>query len=260
MSDSAASSPKKRWRFRLSLATLLVFVACFSGYLAGLRLGADASAEQRRRAEISTQTYAVSDLIEPIDPNPGWSPTEGEFLPLIELVTSTLDSEEWREATGSGASSISPFASNSSIVVTCSGDAHDQLASLLHQLRDLRYRLPGDYLDQVREVAARGIPTRQIIKAFTATSPANHKRMENHFSAAMADLRSAFGRPDLVAAAGDAEFPSWLAARRTAVWDRRRGKLYFALVDCRPDGEALVAGWWEPGGDALGPIVFAASP
>lgn len=263
MDEPKRPLPRKRRFYRFSLASLLLFTAILSGYFSGYRLGWRQVQQDQQDLILSTRSYDVADLIQPIDAQPGWSAKKEDFAPLTELITSTVSAEEWFASgagVGVGVNRIHAVASNSSIIVAGPGAVHRELAELLQQLRDLRYKLPDDYVVTAREVADRQAPARQIIKALTACSRDDQERMKNHFSSALKTLAVEFGQPDQIVSAGEHGYPDWIGSQRIAVWTRGTGKLYFALVDCRPEGEALVIGWWEESVGPLKPIVFASTP
>lgn len=253
MDELNRSRGRYRWFFRFSIASLLLGMAVVAGYFTGYRFGERQAIQDVADTKVTSVVYQVKDLIKPLDAPQAWSPTEQDFEPLVELITSTIASNEW----STPAAGITPFVANKSLVVSCSGVAHRELAELLHQLRTLRYKLPEDYLAKVRELAGRQKPTRRVIKALTDDSPDRHTIMKNHYDSALQELAAAFGAPTQVASAGEAQYPEWIGAQHIAVWDRGVGKLYFALVDCRPHGEALVAGWWEETVGQLKPIELA---
>ena len=255
MEETKQPLPNKRWHYRFSLASFLLFVAIVAGYFSGYRMGW----QQYYQDHVFRMAYYVSDLIKPVDAPPEWSATDKDFGPLIDFITSTVAPNEWKTTNGSTAN-IRPYAPNSSLTVSCSRSTHNQLSDLLQQLRELGNKLPENYLAKVRKVADRKAPTRQIVKVFPKHFPETHRTMVNNFSSALSELSKEYGQPDLIVSAGEYGFPDWLGAQRVAVWERSIGKLYFAHVECRPEGEALIVGWWEESVGPLEPLVLASSP
>lgn len=247
MEEPAASRPSRRRTFRFSLLTALVVMTCVAGYLSGYRFGVQERIEDNQAATVYPKTYAVGDLV---TSGPDAPPN---YTSLVDLITSSVATEVWRR-NGVGDSEVHAFPANHSLVIACNQSTHAEVADLLQQLRDLRYKLPKDYVAKVREAAARKVTGPRIIKVLTAMTSADERRMQKHFESAVRQLTREFGRPERVVAAGEASFPEWATALRIAVWDRRGGKLYFALQDCRPQGQALVAGWWEEGFGPLEPL------
>ncbi len=240
MSESNQKSLIKRRRFRFSIAFLLFLMTCVSGYFFGYQSGYNSGAKYE--ATISSKVYYVEDLIKAADAPADWSAKKKDFDKLIELITSTVSKKEW----DNGISKIIPFPQQVSLVVNCTGKTHNQVAELLQQLRDIAFKLPENFVERARTVAHRGKLSRQVIKAIRTISREGHTRMVNHFHSAVGDLSNEFGPPALNAAAEDAVFPEWIGAQKVALWNYGSGKLYLGLVDCRPEGEALVVGWWEP--------------
>lgn len=225
-------------------------MTCVAGYLSGYRFGVQERVEDIRAATVYPKTYAVGDLVT-LGPN-----ASPNYTQLVDLVTSTVATEVWRR-NGVGDSEVHAFPANQSLVIACNQSTHDEVADLLQQLRDLRYELPNDYIAKVREAAARKVTGPRIIKVLTAMTSADEQRMQEHFESAVRQLSREFGRPEAVFEAGDAGFPDWATGQQIAVWRRPGGKLYFALQDCRPQGLALVAGWWEEGFSPLEPLQIA---
>ena len=146
------------------------------------------------------------------------------------------------------------------MVVTGRGGVHRELEQMLKQLRGLRYTLPPSFIEDARELASSRVPKFTILKAFQQDAAELAGQMESFFLGAEAELRKEFGVPNLSKAAKDSDFPDWIGAKRLAVWNRGSGKLYLALRACRPIGEALVVGWWEPSVGEVPPISLAANP
>lgn len=112
------------------------------------REDAERQAQTGRRAKprpdsIITVTYAVADLIMPF-PNPVTvKPTNevkplpqavADYQPLIELITSTIAPESWRE--NGGECSVTTFPNNLSLVVLQTEKGHAEIAKLFKQLRE----------------------------------------------------------------------------------------------------------------------------
>lgn len=247
------------WRrlMRFSLAGFLFVVACLAGYLGGYREGVRRGTDDKAAAAVTTRIYDVADLIRPLDEPLDWVATEEDFAELIELITSTITAESWGPGQGG---SINAFPKNRSLVIANRGVVHDEIDQLFGQIRRLRYTLPDGYLEDVREVAARQEVSATILKATRQEADEVTRQFQAFFESAEADLHGEFGSPSLMKEAGDVGFPEWIGARRVAVWNKGSGKLYLALRDCRPRGEALVFGWWEPSAGEIAPMSFASNP
>jgi hypothetical protein len=101
-----------------------------------------------RKTALYTVTYNVADLVMPlpvlpsrVDPSlPATkakrTTPEPDFDSLIDLITSTVKPTTWDVIGGSG--SIAPFKANLSLVVTQTREVHDEIVSLLEQLRRLQ--------------------------------------------------------------------------------------------------------------------------
>ncbi len=252
MEDTNKQRPRRRL-FRFSLMTLMLLFTCIAGYFSGWRWGALQRQQEILDATFTTQVYQVGDLVTPLS---GKTAAVASLDPLVELIVSTVVSESWME-NGTGNGEIQPFPTNLSIVVSNTGKAHDEIAELLQQLRRLRYELPEDFLATVREAVARKRKPAFPIKVLTQYAIEDARRMGNHFESSVKQLTNVFGKPNGVYQAGEKGFPKWATAQKIAVWNYRGGKLYFALQDCRPEGLALVTGWWEKSFVDLQPIRLA---
>ncbi len=261
MDEPISSRPSRRPFLRFSLSALMLAFMCvaglLSGYFSGYQWGVDEWQAELHRTRITSRVYNVADLVIPIpnDPN-STAPTPPNFDPLIDLITSTIDHDVWMK-NGTGESEIQSFPSNLSLVVSCSGNTHDGIAELLQQLRRYKFKIPEEDIDRVREAAARKQNRASPIVVFSRVTPDNHRQLENLFESAIEQLDASFGKPTAVHAAGEQDFPVWAAAQKIAIWERGGGKLYFALQDCRPQGEALVAGWWEDSFGTMKPLHIA---
>ena len=96
------------------------------------------------------ETYYIGDLVVPIDEKKKLSlyetgefdisdqdraaVTSKDFNPIIDLITSTIDSESWE---GPDAGSISPYAQNLSLVIAQTKPTHQKIQSLIRKLREL---------------------------------------------------------------------------------------------------------------------------
>ncbi|MCA9241779.1 MAG: hypothetical protein KDA37_16330 [Planctomycetales bacterium] len=178
-----------------------------------------------------------------------------DFDQLIDLIVTTISTDEWSDS-GSPISSIRPFPANDTLVVSCCGATHDQLRLLFQQLRVLKYELPSDFAAKVREAEARKRTSPVIIKAFAKLQQSDQDLLNNQFQAGISQLSRDYGAPQCFQA-GEVGFPDWATAQQIAIWDRRGGRLYFALQDCRPHGEAIVAGWWEDSFGVQQPLKLA---
>lgn len=240
-----------RWLFRFSLFTLLLLMSCTAGYFSGYRWGGRQRAQDDADLAITARTYYVADLVSPVEEGFGGA----DFDNLIDLIVTTVSPDEWSENGGNG-SEIRPFPGNLSLIVSCRGATHRELAALLEQLRDLKFRLPDDFERQVREAEARKRNAPLIVKVFTKVNRPDHHLLETQFQSGVRQLSHEHGAPNLFSA-GDKSFPEWATGQRIAVWQRTGGQLYFALQDCRPQGEAIVAGWHENSFGAMQPLQFA---
>jgi general secretion pathway protein D len=61
-----------------------------------------------------------------------------DFDSLIDLITSTVNPDSWKEGGGTGEGTIAPFPTNLSIVVSQTEEVHKDIADLLDQLRRLQ--------------------------------------------------------------------------------------------------------------------------
>lgn len=238
-----------RWLFQFSLFALMTLTSCVAGYLGGYRWGMQQQEQDVYDATIFPATYYVADLVTPIV-NVGEEPPGPDFDSLIELITSTIDSDVW-SANGNGESEIRPYPGNLSLVVSAPGSTHDQIEELLNQLRRLQNMLPEDFMERVRTTVARKLPRAIPLKVFHVCPPEYHQRLENFFDPVTEAITKEYGRPSLEVASGERGFPEWAVGQRVAVWNRWGGKLYLSLQDCHPQGEALVAGWWQ---ESFGPL------
>ncbi len=253
MEDTKKQRPRRRF-FRFSLLTLMLATTCVAGYFSGWRWGAQERTQDISDTTFSTQVYQVSDLVTPIPGKTGAA--SADFDPLVELIVSTIEHDSWLE-NDTGIGEIQTFPTNLSIVVSNTGKTHDGIAELFQQLRDLRYELPEDFLAKVRGAVARKRKPAFPIKVLTHYAIEDARRMENHFESAVKQLTSVFGKPSGVYQAGEKDFPKWATAQEIAVWNYWGGKLYFAMQDCRPQGLALVTGWWEKSFGDLPPMQIA---
>jgi hypothetical protein len=132
-----------RFRPRFTLATLLLLVAVLAvglGLFRGAqRFGYEEAARDHARArelvhamEVVNVIYDVADLVKPAVTSPT-KPASVDFVPLVELITSTVSPESWR--TNGGPGTIEIFETNRSLVVWQRRDNHDRLERLLKQLR-----------------------------------------------------------------------------------------------------------------------------
>lgn len=256
MDRSIRPEHRRRFVLRFGVASLLFLVTCIAGYLGGYNSGMRNGAADQAALAVSTRSYEVGDLIRPLDSPTGWVAVESDYDELVDLISSTICSEEWQ--TGGG--EIRPFPSSKSLVVNCRGVVHDELSRLLKQLRDLRYSLPDSFLKDTRELVSRRVPQIAILKAFQQSAVELNGQMEGFFLSAEADLREEYGTPSVSKVASDSDFPEWIGAKRLAVWNRGSGKLYLAVRDCRPTGLALVVGWWEESVGEVPPIHLATDP
>ena len=119
-----------RFKIQFSLLSLAFLILCLSGFLAGYRGGYDSGAEDKRLRTVVVKTYDVKDLIE--QGNAPENPSE-KFDTLTKLIQTTVAPSSWQSD-----GNISRFESNSSLVVTQTGEVHNQIADLLAQLRELR--------------------------------------------------------------------------------------------------------------------------
>ena len=256
MEDTKKQRPRRRF-FRFSLLTLMLATTCVAGYFSGWHWGTQERQQEIADATVFTKIYQVGDLVTPITPNPGKTgAASADFDPLVELIVSTIEHDSWME-NGTGNGQIQPFPSNLSLVVSNTGKTHDGITELLQQLRRLRYELPEDFLTTVREAVARKRKPVIPIKVLTQYAIEDARRMGNYFESAVKQLTNVFGKPSGIYQAGEKGFPEWATAQKVAVWNYRDGKLYFALQDCRPQGLALVTGWWEKSFGDLLPMQIA---
>jgi hypothetical protein len=244
---------RRRW-WSFGVGTLLFLMACVAGYLSGFRLGADEKRTQARKQAFYSAVYDVGDLVS-LDPNA--TVGASDFDELIELIISTVASETWVENGGPEAE-IRPFPTNKSLVVSNTGAVHEQIADLLAQLRRTAYELdPEHVMSAVRESSARKLATPRIVKLYQTMNPHVHRIVEGHFDSGLELLTKRLGKPTSNFSLEDISFPTWIAAQRVAVWKQGDGKLYWALQDVLPEGEAVVVGWYEEGMDQIRPVGIA---
>ncbi len=253
MEETNKQRPRRRF-FRFSLFTLMLVFTCVAGYFSGWRWGAQQRQQDNYDNSVFAKVYNVADLVT-IDPS-SIGISRADFDPLLELIVSTIEHSSWKE-NSTGVGEIQPFPSNLSIVVSNSGKAHDGIAELLQQLRHLRYELPEDCLAKVREAVARKHNVIFPVKVLAQHAIEDAQCMERHFESAVKQLTQVFGKPSGVYQAGKKDFPKWATAQKIAVWNYWGGKLYFALQDSRPQGLALVTGWWEDSFGDLQPMQIA---
>jgi hypothetical protein len=126
---SATSEPptrSRRWQF--TLRTLLFVLLCVGGTLAGFQFGYYRGVLQRRAETMSTRVYSVADLIQGDPPA-----SRPDFTYLIDLITSVIDVESWRDVGGPG--SITGAEDSLALVIAQTGSNHDAIAALLADLR-----------------------------------------------------------------------------------------------------------------------------
>ena len=94
----------------------------------------------RRAGELQSRVYSVADIIAPIPGNDDKAavaePTETDYQPLIKLIQETVAPLSWDEV--NGPASMRPYCDTRSLVVRQTQAAHDEIATLLSQLRKLR--------------------------------------------------------------------------------------------------------------------------
>lgn len=129
MEELHASAPRRR-RIQFGLATLAFLVLCTCGFFAGYRAGYDRGGNDKRRGSVYAQTYSVADLVQPMK---GGGSATTDFQPLMQLIQATVEPTSW-QSTGT----IAPFETNFSLVITQTGGVHDQVETLLSQLRQLQ--------------------------------------------------------------------------------------------------------------------------
>jgi hypothetical protein len=94
----------------------------------------------RRAGELQSRVYSVADIIAPIpgsdDKAAVAEPTEADYQPLIKLIQETVAPLSWDEV--NGPASMRPYFDSRSLVVRQTQAAHDEIATLLSQLRKLK--------------------------------------------------------------------------------------------------------------------------
>lgn len=240
-----------RMLYRFSLFTLLLLMSCTAGYLAGYRWGGQDKSDDIAAGTNSSRTYYVGDIVSPSPAEHG----DKVFNELIDLIVASVRPEEWSENGGVG-QDLRPFPGNMSLIVSAKGATHVELARFLETLRDLKFKLPEDFQRQVRAMEARKLTGPHIVKAFTQTTVTERNLLEEQFSSGVRQLSETLGLPRTWRA-GEEGFPKWATAQQIAVWRRPGGQLYFALQDCRPQGQAIVTGWWEESFGVLQPLELA---
>jgi hypothetical protein len=238
---------------RVSAALLILAALVWLGYLRGHRAGYDSATPPPAASagQLIVVTYPVSDLIiplasdppKPAPPGPGGSTGPGaDFDPLIDLITSTIDTETWLE-NGTGEGEIMPFPSNLSLVISQTQRVHEQVADLLEQLRTLHVTVKaGEIIPSLQLRAACGqdaapLPLRELPK--TSKGEAAMARL---FDEAVANVAAIWGAPIFRGSEFDEDFPPWTTGKQVAVWPRGEGFAYVAVQD----GDArqqLMAGW-----------------
>lgn len=246
-----------RRTLRFGVGTLLFLMLCLGGYLTGYRLGEDEKQTQAQQVAHNTviysQVYDVGDLLS-FDPHA--RAQASDFDDLIFLILTTVASETWVENGGPSAE-IRPFPTNKSIVVSNTRAVHDEIADLLEQLRRSAYELdPDELMTAVREASARKQQSPQMVKLYTLTSDDVHRIVSGHFDSGLELLTKRLGRPAAVYSSDRDDFPTWIAAQRVAVWPQGNGRLYWALQDALPQGEAVVAGWHQEGMTDIRPLSY----
>ncbi|WP_425395363.1 hypothetical protein [Aeoliella sp.] len=243
---------KKAW-FRFGIGTLLFLTACVAGYFTGYRYGVEEKQQQIRRTTVVTTTYNVGDLLS-FDKDA--SVASADFDSLIDLIVSTVNSEKWVE-NGGPVNEIRPFPGHKSLVITCDLETHDQTADLLEQLRRGAYELDTeDLMAAVRDASARKQATPHAVKLYSALNPDVHRIVSGHYDSGLEVLKKRLGRPEATYTLDTEDFPTWIAAQKVAVWKKGDGKLYLALQDVMPEGEAVVVGWHEAGMDTIRPLNY----
>jgi len=146
MSNLPAGSekPKSRRRWlQFSLSTLFVLTLGVAGFLSGYRVGEERGYQtwlQKRLSETPvTRVYDVADLVSVADPrkHPASRPSEGtlaDFDSLIDLITTTIQPEEWDSVGGPG--SVAPHEGTLTLVVHQYPFVHEELENLFQTLRE----------------------------------------------------------------------------------------------------------------------------
>lgn len=256
MEAEQQQSGRFRWLYRFSLFSLLLLMSCVAGYLSGYRWGGSQKDQDVDDATILVKTYYVRDLVTPIDAQAESTLDAAAFDELIGLVTSTVGSGTWADNGGEG--EVRPFPANGALLVSNTRIVHRELEQLLGQLRRIAFELPDDSLETARAALARKRPTPSIIKGSLKVSTDYERVLESNFESAVDQLARELGPPALSRRAGERGFPEWAVGRRLAVWDRDGGKFYVTLQDGRPQGVAIVAGWWEESFGPLEPVGLSA--
>lgn len=98
--------------------------------------GAEEVASSERARSLFARTYAIADLVIP-EPKPGADDAPNawlaEFDSLIELITSTVTPDSWKNAGGPASIRVSP--TNLSLVIVQTAQAHEQIEDLLFAFR-----------------------------------------------------------------------------------------------------------------------------
>ncbi|TWU00667.1 hypothetical protein Pla108_16190 [Botrimarina colliarenosi] len=123
---------RRRWfALRFGLATLLFLTACVAGYLGGYDYGMRRALEDQGPLAVSMRVYWVGDLIQPIDHAAERDVLDRDFDELVDLITSTVYSNEWK----SDDAFLRRIPADESLVITSRNRCHSEIAELLKQLR-----------------------------------------------------------------------------------------------------------------------------
>lgn len=123
---SATETRRRQW-LQYGVGSLLFVMFLLSGMFAGYRAGYYQGAEAKRRQSIGAKVYHVADLVHA----PGEQTQD--FDTLVDLITSSIRADSWSDVGGPG--SIAIYPENDSLVVTATGEIHDEVAELIDELR-----------------------------------------------------------------------------------------------------------------------------
>jgi hypothetical protein len=121
--------------------------------------------EDEANMRLEVRVYRVDDLLVP-DPGIGILAGDADYDSLVDLIVANVERQSWSE-NGTGQGEIRPFAPGM-LVVSQTRRVHEQIDSLLAEIRSTKEAVLADTSDQADKLVTRGI----AIDAETARTPA----------------------------------------------------------------------------------------
>lgn len=118
----------KSVQLRFGVGTLLLLTSCVAGYLSGNKLGSE-ERKERLAAKLSMRSYNVSDLIS----RDTAVSASAQLESMCSLIIKSVGKGTWDDK----GINITPFAANSTIVVTQRAKEHDEILDFFTTMRQL---------------------------------------------------------------------------------------------------------------------------